>query len=247
MIRNQVSISLETYTTLLEKENLGEAHSTLVGGGLFYPAEESHRRDVRVLAELRQQGLVDGARISDDFLETLTVMQRAAVEYYTFFAHAGGEQETVRTAAIGRDAVLVVHRNKTIEISPIPVEQLGVRVAAALPETPAAQVHSMSCDNADLEAIIKDKSLPLNNSVRDAKRMKRWLDKDRINVGQLCAGVRDGLGGRKSTKAPMPCWIDTESGRVLLTPTSSGWVNLVGAGLQTISGALQDLEKELRR
>lgn len=247
MIRDEVSISMETYLTVLEKENLGEPHPTLPAAHLWYPPDEEHRRNVRVLNELRQQRLIQGTRVSDAFLATLTVMQRAAVEYYTFIANKEVRQTTVRTAAIGRDAVLVQWAgDEVIKIAPIPVEQMGVRLAAALPETPAAQVHSMSCDNADLLALSKDKSLPQSGSLRDAKRMKRWLDKERIHVGQLFAAVRDNANTRRSTQAPMPCWIDTESGRVLFSPDRNGWMNLVGADMLTIAGKLEELEKELR-
>lgn len=239
---------METYLTVLEKENLGEPHPTLPGAHLWYPPDEEHRRNVRVLNELRRQGLIQGTRVSDDFLETLTVMQRASVEYYTFIANKETGQTTVRTAAIGRDAVLVQWAgDDVIKIAPIPVEQMGVRLAVALPETPAAQVHSMSCDNADLEAILKDKTLPTTKSVSDARRMKRWFEMDRINVGQLFAAVRDSAGMRRATKAPIPGWMDTESGRVLVTPDANGWINLVGADTFTIANALEQLEKALLR
>ncbi|MGH3516161.1 MAG: ESX secretion-associated protein EspG [Haloechinothrix sp.] len=104
----------------------------------------------------------------------------------------------------------------------------------------------MSCDSTDMAALEKDKSLPQTNSVRDAKRMKRVLDQERTNAGQLYAAVRDGIGGRKATTTPVPTWIDTESGRILLSLDSSGWLNLVGADTFTIANKLQDLEKALR-
>ncbi|MGH3951723.1 MAG: ESX secretion-associated protein EspG [Pseudonocardiaceae bacterium] len=245
MIRDEVSISLETYTTLLDKENLGEPHATLGGGELWYSPDERRGRDVRVLGELRRQGLVEGTRVSDDFMDVLAIMQRASVEYYTF-AQVVGSPVTIRTAALGRDAIVIKRMAATITVAPIPAEQLSVRLAAALPETPAAQVHSMSCDRADFEAIVKDKTPQQSASVRDAKRMKRWLEMERINAGQLYAGVRDGLGSRRSTQSPVPTWFDTESGRVILSPSANGWFNLTGADMMTVVGKLEDLEKELR-
>lgn len=246
MIRDEVSIDMETYTTVLEKENLGEPHSTLGGGETWYSPDETRTRDVRVLNELRQQGLVEGTRVSDDFRETLAVMQRPSVEYYTF-ASIDGRSTTIRTAAMGRDAVMVIRQGSRITIAPIPVEQLGLRLAAALPTVPAAPVHSMSCDDADLRAVMKDKAVPQSKSVQDAKRMNRALESDRTNTGQLYAAIRDGVGARKSTQAPVPTWFDTEQGRLLLSFDSSGWVNLVGASTLTIAGKLADLEKALHR
>lgn len=245
MIRDEVSISLETYTIVLKKENLGDPHPTLGGGELWYSEDEMRTRDARVLGELRAQGLVQGTRASDDFLETLAIMQRASVEYYTF-ATIEGRPVRIRTAAQGRDAVLVVRDGDRITVSPIPAEQLAVRLVAALPSVPAAHLHSMSCDLADLQAVLTDKDLPTSSSVSDAKRMKRWMQREQVSSGYLYAAVRTGLGRRTASTPPLPIWFDTEAGRVLLRPASNGWVNLLGADLLTLAATLDELEKDLR-
>ncbi|MGH3950472.1 MAG: ESX secretion-associated protein EspG, partial [Pseudonocardiaceae bacterium] len=123
---------------------------------------------------------------------------------------------------------------------------LAIRLATAMPEVPAAHTHSMTCSAADLKAIQAGKTLALTNSVKDAKRITRWLEMERSNVGQLFAAVRDGAGSRRATAAPVPSWIDTESGRILLSPASNGWYTLAGADSLTIAGRLEQLEKELR-
>ncbi|MGH3516615.1 MAG: ESX secretion-associated protein EspG [Haloechinothrix sp.] len=245
MLRHQVSIGMETFKTVLDKENLGEPHPTLVGGERWYPADEQRTRDQRAFAELHRLGLVDGGRVSDDFADTLAVLQRAAVEFYTF-ATVEGVRVTARTAAIGRDAVLIIARDAMIDLYPIPAEQLAIQLATAMPVVPAAQAHSMTCAAADLKAIQAGKTLALTNSVKDAKRMTRWLEMERSNVGQLFAAVRDGAGSRRATAAPVPSWIDTESGRILLSPATHGWYTLSGADSLTIAGRLEQLEKELR-
>lgn len=247
MIRHEVSISMETYTTVIQKENLGDPHPTLSGGELWYPPDGERDKDRRVSDELREHGLlVNRDRLADGFLDALAVMQRAAVEYYTF-ASVEGNKATARTAALGRDAVLVVFDGTAIHIEPIPAEQLGVRLAAALPEVPPAHLHSISCDVKDLRAVKGGTSLPSSPSVADAKRMKRFLELERISTGQLFAAIRDGEGGRRATTAPMPCWIDTHEGRALLNPDPGGWLNLAGSGLTEIARVLGDLERRLRR
>lgn len=247
MIRGEIVLSFEAYRTILEKENLGDPHPTLVGQGLWYPPGEARRRDERVLAELRGQGLAAGNRASDDLLEVFAMLQRPGVEYYTYYSLAEDKrQRTVRAAAIGRDAILVRYDGDQLTIAPIPVEQLGIRLAVALPDTPAAQVHSLSCDNAELDALVKGKDLRTSKSVSDARKMKRWLDAERLAVGQLFAAVRDRVNTRHVTQAPMPCWFDTPAGRVLLTPDSNGWVNLQGADTLTLAGAFEQLEKALK-
>lgn len=246
MISEPVSISLETYTTVIEKENLGEPHPTLIGGEMWYPPGEERDRGVRVLNELREQGLVRGNRVSDDFMDVLAIMQRAAVEYYTY-ARIDGAQSTYRTAAIGRDAVLISHEvGKQIEIEPIPFDQLRVRLAAALPAVPAARVHSATCTLDDMQAVFADKSPAMSNSVRDAKRIHRWLEAEQTARGPLHAALRDGVTGRRATGKPHPMWIDTEAGRALLSHDARGWVNFGGADLTVISEMLTTLEEQLR-
>ncbi|MDV6011126.1 ESX secretion-associated protein EspG [Haloechinothrix sp. LS1_15] len=246
MITKPITISLETYTTLLDKENLGEPHPTLVGGELWYPPELARERDVRILHELREQGLTSGNRVSEDFHDTLRLVQRPAVEYYTFAVSPEGDQWTARTAMIGRDALLITKHGADIHLEPIPHEQLGVRLAAALPETPPAQLKSITCSVAELEALQAGKSLPPGPSSSDAKRMQRWLDLERQSAGQLYAAIRDGMNRRHTTTAPMPCWIDTESGRLLLTPDGSGWCTLTGGDTMSIAQKLSALEEKLR-
>ncbi|MDV6013720.1 ESX secretion-associated protein EspG [Haloechinothrix sp. LS1_15] len=245
MITRPVTISLETYATLLDKENLGEPHVTLLGGDRWYPPEAARERDVRVLRELAEQGLTSGNRASDDFRDTLVTMQRPAVEYYTI-ASIGESTKTVRTVSHGRDALLIIQEGQRIDISPIPAEQLGVRLVTALPETPAARIHSTNCATADLDAAEKGEAFGSDASSRDAKRMKRFLDQDRSAAGQLYAAIRDGHGRRYVNRTPVPCWIDTNSGRALLSVSEGGWVTLVSGDSMTLAGKLTELEQQLR-
>lgn len=246
MITQPVTISLETYTTILEKEGLGEPHTTLAGAEAWYPEDAARERDVRVLHELRQQGLAVGNRVSEDFYDVLVTMQRPAVEYYTYYRPPDGGRANARTARIGRDAILITLAGTSVRVEPIPREQLGVRLAAALPETPAARVQAINCDGADVLALAEDKPLPSGATASEAKRMKRWLDLQRHTVGQLFAAIRDGQGPATVTKAPLSCWIDTDSGRMLLCPGTNGWYTLRAGDLMSIANHLSDLEQRLR-
>lgn len=246
MIRHEVSISLETYQSVIKSENLGEPHPTLVDGLMWYPADERHTAQERVREELRSQGLLSRDRVSDEFLDTMITLQRAAVEYYTY-AVIDGEQVTVRGAAIGGDAVLATAANGMLKIELIPRDQLGVRVAAALPDTPAARMHSISCDLKVLQAVEKGKDLPPGPAATDAKRMHKWLHLDRLNVGELHAAIRrDAAGRRIATTTPVPCWIDTESGRGLFSVDPRGWASVTGASIMEIAGKFEQLEQAIR-
>jgi hypothetical protein len=248
VISRPVSISLETYTFLIKKENLGEVHSTLIGGDRWYPPDVRADRDRRVLDELRSQGLTSGNHLSDEFMDMLTVIQRAAVEYFTF-ATVEGSPKTYRTASIGRDAVLVSHSfGGEIELESIPHDQMRVRLAAALPTTPAARVHSATCSLDDLKAIYDNQTPAMTNSVRDAKRIVKLLEEEQLASGELHVALRDGVsGGQRISEPPVPLWIDTEQGRLLLSHDRSGWVNVTGADLYAISELLATMEEQLRR
>lgn len=243
MIREPVTISVETYTTVVEKENLGEAHVTLLGERRWHSPEAERSRSMRVLEELRAQGLRSGSRVSDAFYDTLMMLQRPAVEYYCLVS-LGERATTVRTVMTGRDALLIENQGASLTISPIPREQLGVRLAAALPETPAARLQSMNCHSDELELAKKGANVPSTPSGRDAKRMYRTLQGS-TDSGELYAAVRDGITRRKATRSPVPCWIDTESGRVLVSQDAGGWFTLVSADMMAIANKLNELGNSL--
>lgn len=248
MIARPASISRATYTFLCERENLGDPHVTLGGGELWFPPDRRGEPAQRALSELREQGLTCGNRVSDDFLDALVVSQRAAVEYYTV-ATIQGERATARTAAIGRDALLIVQAGAgPIEFEPIPHEQARVRLAAALPATPAARVHSASCAPEELAAAVKGTKLPAGGSAADAKRITRLLAQEHTARGTLHAAIRDGVDTRRAHTKPHPQWIDTAAqGRVLLGHDERGWINLAGGDLSTLADHLGTLEQRLRR
>ncbi|GAA5105368.1 ESX secretion-associated protein EspG [Haloechinothrix salitolerans] len=246
MIKHAVSISVEAYTRAIQWLNLGEPHPTLIGGALWYPPNDAAVRDRQILAEFAEQGLTTGNAVSDDFAETLVVMQRAAREYYTL-AKVEGNHVTVRAAVIGRDAVLVIAGGGMVDLEPIPYDQLGIRVASALPETPAARIRSMSCDRTILEAIEKGERPPPGPSVTDARHMQRWLHLERTNVGEMHAAIRhEAHGKRIATKPPLSCWIDNETGRGLLVHADGGWLNLGPAGPNELAKRFAQLEDALR-
>src|SRR4030081_353429 len=83
VLHNPVEISMQTYETLLEQQNLGDFHPTLVRGAKWYLPEKRKQLAADAQAELERLGLRRGGRIDVDFLDTLQLLQRPAVEYYT--------------------------------------------------------------------------------------------------------------------------------------------------------------------
>lgn len=245
MLQGKVSFSLETYENVLARHpELGDAHLTLLGGEMWYSDAEQATVDARSMEELRRLGFTSGDRVSADLYDVMVVLQRPGIEYYTF-ASINGRSITARTAALGRDAVLAVSDGEMLSLYPVKVEQLAQALVWSLPETPPANVLSMSCAEADYQAIARGEMLPPGGSAHDAKRVKPWLLAERINVGQLYCAVRDGSGGRRRNERP-PFWIDTESGRILVAVDAGGWITVQGAHAGHLATKLHQLEAECR-
>jgi hypothetical protein len=236
---------MQTYETLLEQQNLGDFHPTLVRGAKWYLPEERKQLAADAQAELERLGLRRGGRIDVDFLDTLQLLQRPAVEYYTW-VKSKGQQRTVRTARSEREAVIVVAVNERLYLSQTRPETIAMDLAARLPEAKAAHTHSLNCAVADLHALLGGEMLNgASPSIRDAKKVVHWLKMPYVHPGQLYAAIRDGHSNRKRTPKP-PGWMDTEQGRVLFGVDASSWVSLAGAGPQDVAGKLTQLETQLR-
>lgn len=244
MQHDHVEISLQSYKAMLEEHNLGEPHITLVGENKWYPEDERRQLRDSTNAELERLGLSRGGRLSGDFLDTVQVLQRPGSEFYTW-ANVNGSHVTVRTAVLGRDAVLAITNGETLFLWPTRSESAAPDLVAQLPDTPRANVHSMSCAEADYDAVVAGNPRQNGGSARDAKQIARWLKAPRVHAGQLYAAIRDSSGTRRRTGKP-PFWIDTDAGRITAGVDSSGWLSLSGAGPQELTARLHRLEAELR-
>jgi hypothetical protein len=244
VLHNPVEISLQTYETLLGQHNLGDIHPTLVRGAKWYLPEERKRLAADAHAEVDKLGLLRGGRLDGDFLDTLRLLQRPAVEYYSW-VKTNDRQRTVRTARSERDAVVVVAVNDTLFLSPTRPENIAADFAAQLPDTKAAHTHSLNCAESDLHVLMGGGTLTgAGPSIRDAKKVLQWLKAPHLHYGQLYAAIFDAQGGRRRNPKP-PGWMDTDQGRLLFGVDASGWVSLTGAGPQDIAGKMRQLESQL--
>lgn len=244
MIRDHMTLGMQTYLVLIEDNNLGEAPTTLGGGERWYSDDELASRRGDAYTELNKCGVFRGGRVDERFLDTIRVLQRPGVEHYTF-ATIDGKSITVRTAAIGRDAVLVVCDGETIDLYPGEPEQLPQQLFRALPECPAATVHSMSCAAEDYQAALEGQPVRAGPNGRDARQIARWIQFPRERGGQLFTATRPSAGGRRRSGEP-PRWFDTEQGRILAYVDSTGYLNVVPGTVEKFAARLQTLEAELR-
>lgn len=236
-------MGMQTYMVLLEDNNLGEPPTTLGGADRWYSDEETAQRRNTAYNELNKLGLFRQGRVDDEFLETVHVMQRPGVEHYTF-ATINERSFSVRIAATGRDAVLIVCSGERIDLYPSQPEQLPEQLFRALPECAPAHVHSMSCDPTDYQAALAGKPVSGGSSGRDAKQILRWIQLPRERGGQLFTASRKSTGGRNRSGEP-PRWFDTEQGRILVYLDSTGYMNVVPGTLDKFASQLYTLEAGL--
>ncbi|SEO56562.1 ESX secretion-associated protein EspG [Amycolatopsis saalfeldensis] len=245
MLRKPVELSLQTFEVLWERLNLGDVHPTLVRGALWYSLDERRQLAADADRELAECGLLRGGRLDDDFVETLHVLQRPRVDYYSWVKSGRGER-TVRAAASGRDAVTVVATGQKLYLAACSADSLAQEFTALLPDAPAARLASLTCSDTDLKAI-KGGAIPntTSPSIRDAKQVLRWLNAQHTHFGRLYVAIRDSRGRRRRNEDP-PGWADTDQGRILFGVDGSGWVSLSGAGPQEIASKVQRLAYDLR-
>lgn len=244
MIDDHLMFALDTYLVLAEDNQLGEPPTSLGGGERWYQADERERRRTKAYTELASIGMFRGGRVDAGFLETVRVLQRPGIEYYTF-ARLSGQAITSRAAAIGKDSVLAVCDGTTVELYPGELEQLAAQLVWSLPDCEPASVHSLSCVFDDFQAASAGEPVLPGQSGRDAKQMIRWTRLPHDDGGQLFTAVRKSGGGRRRS-GPAPRWFDTEQGRILVYLDASGYLNLVPGSVDKLVGRLQQMEKELR-
>lgn len=244
MIHDRVTISLDTYLVLIEDHNLGEAPTALGGGERWYSDEELAGRRNAAYQELASNGVFQRGRVTDEFMETIHVLHRPAVDYYSF-SKIDGRVVTIRTCTIGKDAVLMMRSNDTLVLYPGEPEQLPQQLVRWLPEHHPANAPSLSCRHEDYQAAIADKPVASGSSGRDAKHILRWLNVEPGNHGELVTELPSQNGRRKVTERT-PRWIDTDHGRLLVHLDNSGYLNLVPGNPTTLTNRLTQLETELR-
>lgn len=246
-LRLDVAFSLQTYNWALEKLNLGEPHPTLVGGLRWYPDDERLEYVNRSKSELREAGLLEQStdRFTNLGEDVFHVMQNAEVEYYTY-ATINKTAVCVRGAALGTDALLIISGNNRIEVEGIDADQVASRVAAALPDTPPARIHSLTTDFALLEKLSNGDRIAGGNANADAKRMLQFLALDQRAMGDLHVRIRPSHGAKPIKYPPrLPLWVDTDEGRGLFD-VKDGWASLRPAGARELADKFAEMERTLQ-
>ncbi|WP_158605480.1 ESX secretion-associated protein EspG [Amycolatopsis panacis] len=239
MLRSPLRFSRAGYQNLVRRLDRTDPHPTLIGGEKWYPAEEQVRQDSNADAELAAAGWP-----ARDFSEVIGLLQRPSVDRYCW-ARINGRDLTLQAASAGRDAVLAIADHDTITLFPSSAEAAARDLVAALPDTPpAANLHSLSCSEADYRAALSgNPPATRTNSARDARRAVEWMQAPRVHTGRLYVAIRRGTERIRNEHPPY--WIDTEQGRFTAAVTN-GWLSIGRARIDDLTRMLHTIEAGLR-
>lgn len=210
--------------------------------------DEARTYHDEVREQLADLGVWRAGKPTEMFLQTMTVLGRAALEFSATVESSSGGPYHLHVAASGKDAVLACHvpDSGQVVLRPARPEALAEDLIAELPEAPPAVGPSLSVPESDLRKAIN--GAPARQDVR---RVLEVAGLPRQGGGQICAGVRDGLGGYLTTGDSCCTYYDTERGRYLFSfteqPGYERYVNVAPGRVDTMIGKTYDLLDQLRR
>lgn len=268
MLYQQVTMSLETLSTVWRRENLGELHNTLVDVPAWRD-DDADRAALRAATdELGRLGLLGGRDLHADFRDTLNLLARPSMEFYGWIASTEDEQPrniAVLLAAVGNEAVLVVRDGGTVQLGPTRAEGMAEALIGLMPAVPAARGRSINLPEAEVRQLVADrmesapgeaKPLPASaydifgraSMAEDARDLLTVMDLPRTGGGELYVAAR-GRGGERR-RCPNPVvYVDTQQGR-WMTQLSTGrvgerWIVSAPASRQLLIGKLNEMRNKV--
>ncbi|RJQ82566.1 ESX secretion-associated protein EspG [Pseudonocardiaceae bacterium YIM PH 21723] len=250
MLREKITLSLETVDTLVREENLGEAHIAVAAEPLWRNDEALAEARRLALDELRRTGLVSGGRAHPDLLAAIGLLCRSDREYFGWIT-AGDRSLSVLVAGTGNTAVLAVRTGDRLTLQPVPGDRLIEALVNRLPNMRPATGRSVTIHEDEVNGhtpragrdapvwtgLDRDKS-----QSQALRSLNRILQLPRLGGGELYAAVR-GRSGRR-VKAPMGIgYIDTNEGRWTTHLTPERWIVAAPGSPQVVATRLQELSR----
>ena len=99
VLYEQVTLSLDTLTTVWHKENLGSLHNVLVDVAYWLDEDDQRNALREASGELAQQKLLAGNGLDPNFRAVLDVLARPSVEFYGWIA-SRNEDDTHTNLAV---------------------------------------------------------------------------------------------------------------------------------------------------
>lgn len=268
MLYQQVTLSLETLTTVWQRENLGELHNVLVDVPVWRDEEAERQALADATGELDRRGLLAGRDLHPDLRETLRVAARPGMECYGWIAYADGERDVniaVLVAAVGQDAALVVRDGDQVHLGPARSDGMAETLVGHLPAVPAARGRSVNLPEAEVRQLVADRMhaapgamrplpaeafdiFPRASMAEDARDLLTALDQPRTGGGELYVAARTRGGERRRCENPL-IYVDTQHGR-WMTQLSGGavgerWIVSAPAGRQLLLAKLNEMRNNV--
>lgn len=270
MLYQQVTLTLDTLSTVWRRENLGELHNTLVDVPAWRDDAAEHEALGSATAELAQRGLLVGRDLHADLRDTLNLLARPSMEYYGWIAYTDPEDDrsvslAVLVAAIGQDAILVVRDGQEVHIGPTRSEGMAEILVGHMPAVPPARGRSVNLPEAEVRQLVADrmhaapgasKPLPADaykifgraSMAEDARDLMTAFDQPRSGGGELYVAARVRSGERRRCENPL-VYVDTQQGR-WMTQLSAGrpgerWIVSAPASRQLLLSKLSEMRNNV--
>lgn len=242
-----VSISVFPLFSLLRRENLGPPHTVFAGGELYISPRFAAEAERALQQQLDEAGLGDRQDYLE-FVDLLTVVQHATVEYYGWVAGVDDDY-AVLVASLGRRAVSLVRSGDNVRFERCAVDRLVATLMARLPDAPVAHGDVISVSHADFQP--KSAGTVLRRSApsrpKEARRLDELLEARRVSVTKLYAAKReDGIRQRSDRWLTL---LDLTDGRWALSVRQArreNWINAAPGTPRLIEDGLAELARSIR-
>ncbi|MGQ0838440.1 ESX secretion-associated protein EspG [Actinokineospora sp.] len=196
---SKIELSVHTLYRLVRQHNLGEPHTVFTGGERYFSPRFRQETDARSRRELDAAGVNTPRGVDEEFLGLLSVIQRAAVEYYGWLHDAEGPY-SVLAAAAGRSAALAQRIDDKVSIERIDPAKVLDSFVYRLPNVPASRGEPISVPAADLRPQPRadgfSMSRPRSARPPAARRLEALMRAPRVGGGRLYTARRDHRGKR---------------------------------------------------
>ena len=239
-------IAVSPLFSLLQAASLGQPHAILAGGERYFSHRSAGPADRVVQQELKEAGLGE-KRDYLEFVELVTVVQRAAVEFYGWVAGVDGDYG-VLVASLGRRAVCLVRRGDCVRFTRCAADRMVETLVGRLPDVAAADGGSITVGHDEFHAVPGGLMRRSTTRPDGARRLDALLDTRRLHIAKLYAARRDDDGNRRRSEQ----WVsvlDLVDGRWVLGVTQARHERWISAGPGTprvIAGRLGALARSIR-
>jgi EspG family len=255
MLPAAVSVDVEVLSWAVSTEDIGVLHPVVAPTAVWRPRAALAEVDGVARAECGRLGWLDRrGRLDVEVVAALAVVCRPAVEFYGW-VNDGERTVGVLSAAIGKNAVLVVRDADVVRLSHVRAEELPEMLVGQLPEVPAGRVRPVRIELAELAATTRDGRRRSESGVgtypasESARLVRQLADLPVLGTGELHVAVRDALGRRRTVPEPVR-YQDTPQGRFGYMVSGAGGEEsmfLAGVSRPDLVARLREAHRTLTR